>query len=69
MLEDGGIYTAEDVRDEKTLEGKPGAYTFTVSDPAASGETSSGIKSVTINGVEQTVGSTYSLSRAGRRQQ
>ena len=61
VLEDGGIYTAEDVRDEKTLEGKPGAYTFTVSDPAASGETSSGIKSVTINDVEQTVGSTYSL--------
>ena len=61
VLEDGGIYTAEDVRDEKTLEGKPGAYTFTVSDPAASGEASSGIKSVTINGVEQTVGSTYSL--------
>ena len=61
VLEDGEIYTAEDVRDEKTLEGKPGAYTFTVSDPAASGETSSGIKSVTINGVEQTVGSAYSL--------
>ena len=61
VLKDGEIYTAEDVRDEKTLEGKPGAYTFTVSDPAASGETSSGIKSVTINGVEQTVGSTYSL--------
>ena len=61
VLEDGEIYTAEDVRDEKTLEGKPGAYTFTVSDPAASGEASSGIKSVTINGVEQTVGSTYSL--------
>ena len=61
VLEDGGIYTAEDVRDEKTLEGKPGAYTFTVSDPAASGEASSGIKSVTINDVEQTVGSTYSL--------
>ena len=61
VLEDGEIYTAEDVRDEKTLEGKPGAYTFTVSDPAASREASSGIKSVTINGVEQTVGSTYSL--------
>ena len=61
VLKDGEIYTAEDVRDEKTLEGKPGAYTFTVSDPAASGETSSGIKSVTINDVEQTVGSTYSL--------
>ena len=61
VLKDGEIYTAEDVRDEKTLEGKPGAYTFTVNDPAASGEASSGIKSVTINGVEQTVGSTYSL--------
>ena len=61
VLKDGEIYTAEDVRDEKTLEGKPGAYTFTVSDPAASGEASSGIKSVTINGVEQTVGATYSL--------
>ena len=61
VLKDGEIYTAEDVRDEKTLEGKPGAYTFTVSDPAASGEASSGIKSVTINGVEQTVGSAYSL--------
>ena len=61
VLKDGEIYTAEDVRDEKTLEGKPGAYTFTVSDPAKSGETSSGIKSVTINGMKQTVGSTYSL--------
>ena len=61
VLEDGEIYTAEDVRDEKTLEGKPGAYTFTVSDPAKNRETSSGVKSVTINGVEQTVGSTYSL--------
>ena len=61
VLKDGEIYTAEDVRDEKTLEGKPGAYTFTVSDPAKNRETSSGIKSVTINGVEQTVGSTYSL--------
>ena len=61
VLKDGEIYTAEDVRDEKTLEGKPGAYTFTVSDPAASGEASSGIKSVTINDVEQTVGSAYSL--------
>ena len=61
VLKDGEIYTAEDVRDEKTLEGKPGAYTFTVSDPAKNRETSSGVKSVTINGVEQTVGSTYSL--------
>ena len=47
-LTDGESYTVED-----TLDGKPGAYTFTVIDPAASGETSSGVKSVTINGVEQ----------------
>ena len=55
-LTDGESYTVED-----TLDGKPGAYTFTVSDPAASGETSSGIKSVTINGVPQALGSFYSL--------
>ena len=55
-LTDGESYTVED-----TLDGKPGAYTFTVSDPAASGETSSGIKSVTINGEPQD-GPTYSLS-------
>ena len=48
-LKDGESYAVED-----TIDGKPGAYTFTVSDPAASGETSSGIKSVTINGVPQT---------------
>ncbi len=54
-LKDGESYTVED-----TLDGKPGAYTFTVSDPAASGETSSGIKSVTINGEPQD-GPTYSL--------
>ena len=56
VLKDGESYTVED-----NINGNPGAYTFTVRDPAASGETSSGIKSVTINGVEQTVGSTYSL--------
>ena len=54
-LKDGESYTVED-----TLDGKPGAYTFTVSDPAASGETSSGIKSVTINGEPQ-AGPTYRL--------
>ena len=48
-LKDGESYAVED-----TIDGNPGAYTFTVSDPAASGETSSGIKSVTINGVPQT---------------
>ena len=48
-LKNGESYTIEDV-----IDGNPGAYTFTVSDPAESGETSSGIKSVTINGVPQT---------------
>ena len=55
-LTDGESYTVED-----NIDGNPGAYTFTVSDPAASGETSSGIKSVTINGVPQALGSFYSL--------
>ena len=54
-LNDGESYTVED-----NIDGNPGAYTFTVSDPAASGETSSGIKSVTINGEPQT-GPTYRL--------
>ena len=54
-LKDGESYTVED-----TIDGKPGAYTFTVSDPAASGETSSGVKSVTINGEPQD-GPTYRL--------
>jgi len=54
-LNDGESYTVED-----TIDGNPGAYTFTVSDPAASGETSSGIKSVTINGELQD-GPTYRL--------
>ena len=54
-LKDGESYTVED-----TLDGNPGAYTFTVSDPALDGEASSGIKSVTINGEPQT-GPTYRL--------
>ena len=54
-LTDGESYTVED-----NIDGNPGAYTFTVSDPAASGETSSGVKSVTINGVPQD-GPTYRL--------
>ena len=45
-LNDGESYTVEDV-----IVGRPGAYYFTVSDPAKSGEASSGVKSVTINGV------------------
>ena len=56
VLNDGESYTVEDV-----IVGRPGAYTFTVSDPAKSGEASSGVKSVTINGVEQAVDSFYSL--------
>ncbi len=55
-LKDGESYAVED-----NIDGNPGAYTFTVSDPAASGEMSSGIKSVTINGVPQALGSFYSL--------
>ena len=55
VLKNGESYTVED-----TLDGNPGAYTFTVSDPAESGETSSGIKSVTINGEPQ-AGPTYRL--------
>ena len=54
-LKNGESYTIEDV-----IDGNPGAYTFTVSDPAESGETSSGIKSVTINGEPQ-AGPTYRL--------
>ena len=54
-LTDGESYIVED-----NIDGNPGAYTFTVGDPAASGETSSGIKSVTINGEPQD-GPTYSL--------
>ena len=54
VLTDGERYTVED-----SFVGNPGAYTFTVSDPAKSGEASSGVKSVTINGVEQKADSTY----------
>ena len=54
-LKDGESYTVED-----TLDGNPGAYTCTVSDPALDGEASSGIKSVTINGEPQ-AGPTYRL--------
>ena len=54
VLTDGECYTVED-----SFVGNPGAYTFTVSDPAKSGEASSGVKSVTINGVEQKADSTY----------
>ena len=55
VLKDGESYTVED-----NINGNPGAYTFTVSDPALNGEASSGIKSVTING-ELQAGPTYRL--------
>ena len=55
VLKNGESYTVED-----TIEGNPGVYTFTVSDPALNGEASSGIKSVTINGEPQ-AGPTYRL--------
>ena len=55
VLKNGESYTVED-----NINGNPGAYTFTVSDPALNGETSSGIKSVTING-ELQAGPTYRL--------
>ena len=54
-LKDGESYAVED-----NIDGNPGAYTFAVSDLAASGETPSGIKSVTINGEPQD-GPTYRL--------
>ena len=55
VLNDGESYTVED-----NIDGNPGAYTFTVSDPALNGETSSGVRSVTINGEPQD-GPTYHL--------
>ena len=55
VLEDGKSYTAEDTKNRT-----PGAYTFSVSDPTKADETSSGVKSVTINGEEQ-AGPAYQL--------
>lgn len=56
---DGWDYTVDD-NDDGTI----GTLDFTVRDPAAEGETVSGIQSVTINGVEQTVqsGQVYQLT-------
>ena len=55
----GWDYTADDTDD-----GQPGTISFTVSDPVRDKEVSSGVKSVTINGEEQTVqtGQTYQLT-------
>ena len=52
-------YTADDTDD-----GQPGTISFMVSDPARDKEVSSGVKSVTINGEEQTVqtGQVYHLT-------
>jgi uncharacterized repeat protein (TIGR02543 family) len=56
---DGWDYTVDD-NDDGTL----GTIDFTVRDPAAEGETVSGIQSVTVNGKEQTVqsGQVYQLT-------
>ena len=58
-ITNGMEYTAEDTDD-----GQPGTISFMVSDPARDKEVSSGVKSVTINGVEQTVqaGQVYHLT-------
>ena len=58
-IANGMEYTAEDTDD-----GQPGTISFTVSDPVRDKEVSSGVKSVTINGEEQTVqtGQAYQLT-------
>ena len=58
-ITNGMEYTADDTDD-----GQPGTISFTVSDPVRDKEVSSGVKSVTINGVEQTVqaGQVYHLT-------
>ena len=58
-IANGMEYTADDTDD-----GQPGTISFTVSDPVRDKEVSSGIKSVTINGEEQTVqtGQAYQLT-------
>ncbi len=58
-IANGMEYTAEDTDD-----GQPGTISFTVSDPVRDKEVSSGVKSVMINGEEQTVqtGQAYQLT-------
>ncbi len=58
-ITNGMEYTAEDTDD-----GQPGTISFTVSDPVRDKEVSSGVKSVMINGEEQTVqtGQAYQLT-------
>ena len=58
-IANGMEYTADDTDD-----GQPGTISFTVSDPVRDKEVSSGVKSVTINGEEQTAqtGQAYQLT-------
>ena len=58
-IANGMEYTADDTDD-----GQPGTISFMVSDPVRDKEVSSGVKSVTINGEEQTVqtGQAYQLT-------
>lgn len=56
-----GVVDGRDYDPYDTDDGQPGTISFTVSDPAGENETSSGLKSVTVNGVEQT-GPTYQLT-------
>ena len=58
-ITNGMEYTADDTDD-----GQPGTISFMVSDPARDKEVSSGVKSVTINGEEQTAqtGQAYQLT-------
>ena len=58
-ITNGMEYTADDTDD-----GQPGTISFTVSDPVRDKEVSSGVKSVMINGEEQTVqtGQAYQLT-------
>ena len=58
-IANGMEYTADDTDD-----GQPGTISFTVSDPVRDKEVSSGVKSVKINGEEQTVqtGQAYQLT-------
>ena len=58
-ITNGMEYTADDTDD-----GQPGTISFTVSDPVRDKEVSSGVKSVTINGEEQTAqtGQAYQLT-------
>ena len=59
-----GITNGMEYTADGTDDGQPGTISFTVSDPVRDKEVSSGVKSVTINGEEQTVqtGQAYQLT-------